>query len=137
MERIRRIPIMALAAAALLASSLVFAQRGPRAPRYDVSKEKTVSGTVEAVVEVPGGRRGGGLHVTLAAGEEKWDVALGPKDFARSAGLEPAKGDAIEVTGSADPATRTIIAREVKKGDKTCRLRDEHGVPLWSRGRTR
>lgn len=137
MKRTQRTGITATAA--LLLAGFVSAQKGPgpASSRYDASRERTVSGTIEAVVEVPGGRLGSGLHVTLASGGENWDVALGPKDFSKSIGLEPAKGDAIQATGAADGERKTVLAREIKKGDKTYRLRDERGIPLWSRGRRR
>ncbi|HWC66272.1 MAG TPA: hypothetical protein VG777_09325, partial [Thermoanaerobaculia bacterium] len=71
---------------------------------------------------------------TLAAGGAEWDVRLGPESYAKRIGLSLAKGDSIEVTGSADAGRRTLIAREVKKGETTFRLRDAEGFPLWSRG---
>ena len=125
-----------LPAAAGLACLLAAAAFGqpPGPAHYDKSKEKTVAGTVEAVTEVTGGRGGGGLHVTLTAESEKWEVFLGPQAYSRSIGLTLAKGDAITVTGSADAKQRTVVAREVRKGDKTYRLRDENGFPLWSGG---
>ena len=128
-RRLAPLPIaVLLAAAAALAQS-------PTAPGYDTSKETRLDGKVEAVTEIPGGRRGGGLHVTLAVGKDKWDVHLGPQDFVRSIGLDPAKGDPWSVTGSADEKQKIIVAREVREGDKTYRLRDAQGFPLWSHGR--
>jgi hypothetical protein len=123
-----------LSMAALLAAAAAFAQP-PAAPGYDVSMETKLAGTVESVTEIPGGHRGAGLHVTLAVGKDKWDVHLGPQNFARSIGLEPAKGDSWDVTGSADGKQKIVVAREVRKGDKTYRLRDAQGFPLWSHGR--
>jgi hypothetical protein len=48
-----------------------------------------------------------------------------------------AKGDQIEVTGSKVKigAVDALLAREVKKGDKTLTLRNAQGVSAWSRGR--
>ncbi|HET9793581.1 MAG TPA: hypothetical protein VFS34_03890 [Thermoanaerobaculia bacterium] len=124
---------LALLSIATLLAAAAFAQP-PASPGYDASKERHLAGTVEAVTEVPGGNRGGGLHVTLASGKDRWEVRLGPKDFSRGIGLEPAKGDSWEVTGSAEK-TKVLIAREIRKGDKTYRLRDARGFPLWSHGR--
>ena len=127
-NRFRFLP--AAAGLALLIAAAVSAQPA----HYDKSKEKTVAGTAEAVTVVPGGRRGGGLHVILAADSGKWEAFLGPQDYSRSIGLTLAKGDANTITGSADADAKTLIAREVRKGDKTYRLRDENGFPLWSGG---
>jgi hypothetical protein len=130
---VKKLLVPAAGLTAILTAAALLAQRRA-APGYDASAEKTVAGTVEAVTAVPGGRRGAGLHVTLAAGGAEWDVRLGPESYAKRIGLSLAKGDSIEVTGSADAGRRTLVAREVKKGETTFRLRDAEGFPLWSRG---
>ena len=128
-------PLPLAAGIAALFAAAVFAQPPASPPGYDASRETKLSGTVEAVTEIPGGHRGGGLHVTLAAGKDKWDVHLGPQSFVRGTGLDPAKGDSWDVTGSVDEKQKIVVAREVRKGDKTYRLRDAQGFPLWSHGR--
>jgi hypothetical protein len=47
------------------------------------------------------------------------------------------KGDQIVVTGATAEVggSEALIAREVKKGDKTLVLRDAQGIPKWSQGR--
>jgi hypothetical protein len=65
------------------------------------------------------------------------EVHLGAIDCWKANGFELAKGDSIEVTGSkakVDDA-EVLLAREVKKGEKTVTLRDAQGVPAWARGR--
>ncbi len=112
---------------------------GPKAsPRYDPKTEVTVKGTVEEVKEYPspGGRRTG-QHVTLKTDSGSLDVHLGPTDYWKKNGFELAKGDSIEVTGSKSKVddTEVLLAREVKKGEKTVTLRNAQGIPAWSRGR--
>ena len=48
-----------------------------------------------------------------------------------------AEGDAIEVKGSRGKmdGSDAILAREIKKGSQTLKLRDEKGIPLWSHSR--
>jgi hypothetical protein len=50
-----------------------------------------------------------------------------------------AKGEEVEVTGSKVKYQRAdaIIARQIKKDGATWAVRDEQGVPLWSRGKNR
>jgi hypothetical protein len=50
-----------------------------------------------------------------------------------------AKGDNIEVTGAKVKyeGADAVLAREVKKGDKTLTLRNAAGIPQWSQGRGR
>ena len=112
---------------------------GPKgSPRYDPKTEVTVKGSVEDVKEHPSRNgRHTGQHVTLKTESGNLDVYLGPTDYWKQHGFELANGDSIEVTGS---KTRVddkdvVIAREVKKGDKTVTLRNADGVPAWSGGR--
>lgn len=113
------------------------AARGERT--YDPKTVATLRGPVTAITVVPApGGSAGGTHVTLEAGDRTVDVHLGPTWFLQREGFELAKGDSIEATGSlihADGDT-FLVAREVRKGDKVLKLRDERGVPVWSgRGR--
>ena len=101
--------------------------------RYDPATVTTLRGTAVAVTNLSGG-----VHVTLRADGRETDVHLGPSWFVENTGIQIAKGDSIEVTGSAGESdgAAILIAREVKKGAQTVRLRDEQGVPDWS-GRRR
>jgi hypothetical protein len=121
-----------------------FAQMGPgmgqgpgmHMPRYDTSTEVTVKGTVEAVNTITGPRGWSGEHLTLKTDQETFDVHLGPTSFLKAHDVSFAKGDAIQVTGSKVKSGQgeALIAREVKKGDKTLTLRDAKGYPMWSHG---
>jgi hypothetical protein len=127
---------------AVLVSMPAAAQKGAGAPkglpRYDPKAEITVKGTVEEVKQYPS-RRGWrtGQHVTLKTDTGTLDVPLGPTNWWKKNGVELVKGDSIEVTGSKSKVdgAEVLIAREVKKGEKTVTLRNAQGVPAWSRGR--
>jgi hypothetical protein len=98
----------------------------------------TLRGTVDAVTVVPArGGRAGGMHLTLKTESQVLDVHLGPTWFLQSEGVELAKGDAVETTGSlVDSEGATfLIARELKVGQKVLTLRDARGIPAWSGGR--
>lgn len=118
------------------------AQQGPggprERPRYDPDTVTTLRGTVDAVTVQPArGGRAGGMHLALKTDGQTMDVHLGPTWFLQHEGIELAKADAIEVTGSVidlEGAT-FLVARELKKGPKAVRLRDEQGIPAWSGGR--
>lgn len=60
---------------------------------------------------------------------------LGPAWYIERLDIKIRKGDKIEVKGSQVmmKGTPTLIASEIKKGDTTVILRDENGVPLWSK----
>lgn len=108
-------------------------------PRYDTSTEITLKGTVEEVKQITGRRNMTGTHLTLKTDKETIDVHLGPSSFVTAKKFEFSAGDQIEVTGSRInfAGTDAILAREVKKADKTLTLRNSQGIPEWSGGRRR
>jgi hypothetical protein len=122
--------------------------QGMHMPKYDPATVVTVKGTVQEVQEgmMQSGRMGQmkgmdhmGLHLILKTDSASLTVLVGPSSFVKEKNFTFTKGDQIEVTGSKvkyDSAD-AVIAREIKKGDKTLTLRDEKGVPEWSMGRQR
>lgn len=110
-------------------------------PGYDPSTVETVRGRVvrvDRIATAPG--RAGGLHLAIETSRGSLlSVHLGPVGYVEGQGLTFAVGDTVEVTGSraswsGQPA---LIARMIVKGDREIVLRDEAGVPMWSRGRGR
>lgn len=106
---------------------------------YNPATETTVTGTVDAVKNLPAsGRGGGGLHLMVAAPMGLIEVHVGPASFISSKNVMFAKGDALTVVGSKVTMSgqEVVIAREIKKGDQVLTLRDAKGFPLWAgRGR--
>ena len=134
-----------LAAITLAYPTAVTAQGGrgrAQAPRYDTSTEVTIRGTVQEIKEVPDMPHGGsatGTHLMVKTEKETLEVHLGPTAFIAEQKMSLSRGDAIEVTGSRVKvgANDAVIAREIRKGTQTVTLRDDKGVPKWSRGRGR
>lgn len=114
------------------------AGRGPAARRaYDPDTVTTLSGAVTATTVVPARRgRGGGTQVRLVSDGLPIEVLLGPTWLLAREELEIRKGDALEVTGSlVDSDGETLmVARELKKGSRVLKLRNEGGVPVWAAG---
>ncbi len=105
---------------------------------YNPATEKTISGSVESVnFFVPFKRMARGVHllVKTSAGDLV-AVHLGPLWFIRNQSIQIQKGDEVKITGSLVSFERkpAIIAREIRKGSETLKLRNQSGVPLWSRG---
>ena len=131
---------MSMALLVLTVFPLVYAQQGPgpgqQGRMYNPANEKTVKGTVEEVKTVTGRHGWNGTHLTLKAEDKTFDVHLGPSSFLKEKGFNFEKGDQIEVMGSTTEVggSEALIAREVKKGDKTLVLRDAQGIPKWSGG---
>ena len=119
----------------LVGASIALGQRN-----YDLKTVETVHGKVVSVEKTQGGRRGGGLHLTLKTDKETIPVHLGPAGYMEKQAVQVAAGDTITVTGSrvmfeGKPA---LIAAQVQKGNDIMTLRDKNGVPAWSgAGRSR
>jgi len=93
-----------------------------------------MQGEILEVERIPRGRRGEGVHLMVASGDEKLAVHLGPSFFVDQQGLKLAKGDRIEVKGSRImlDGKPTLIAQEIKRGSDSMVLRDANGFPLWA-----
>jgi len=106
---------------------------------YDPSTEVTLKGKVARVTEVSGRRVWNGTHLTLQTDNHAYDVHVGPSSYVSKSGFKFSAGDQIEVIDSKlqNSSVETIVARQVKKGEKVLTLRDSQGIPKWSRGRRR
>ena len=101
---------------------------------YDPKTVETVSGEVVSVDKITDRGMGYGVSLTLKTGKETILVYLGPGWFLEKQDLTFAPKDQVEITGSqitfqGKPA---IIAAQVKKGDKSLKLRDPAGIPAWA-----
>lgn len=141
------IPFVLLAVLGLLFAPAAFAAgeapggpgtaERPQYPRmYDPKTVETVNGEVVEVNRIPHRRgRGDGVHLVLKTDKEEIPVHLGPSWYLDKQDVKIGQNDKVEVKGSrvtfkGKPA---LIAAEVKKGDALLKLRDESGVPAWSR----
>lgn len=127
-----------IAATLFVALSAVLASgqtgRGMRGPNYDPKTETTINGVVQEVKEVPGAGRSTGTHLVLKAGEDVYDVHVGPTWYLTREKYAFAKGDQVEVVGSkvSYQGGQAVIARQIKKDGNTWTLRDAQGIPAWS-----
>lgn len=142
--------LLALAAILVIPSGLAQMSQGQGQgmgmANYDPSSVITVKGAVQEVQENTmhhgqkdqmSGMGQMGTHLVIKTDNETLYVMVGPSSFLQQKNVTFAKGDQIEVTGSKVKfgGSETIIAREIKKGDKVLTLRNEKGVPEWSMGR--
>ena len=107
---------------------------------YDPKTVETISGDVISVDRItPKRGMSYGVHLVLKTDRETVSVHLGPGWYIENQDIRIEPKDKVEVKGSritfeGKPA---IIAAEIKKGDKTLRLRDGNGFPVWSGWRRR
>jgi len=119
-----------LLAIALLCALPVLAQK-TSGPKYDLSAETKMKGTVEEV-KLPGTAKEI-AHLSVKVGADTVDVYLCPKSFLDDMGVSFSKGDEISLTGSKvkQGDADMILAREIVKGTDTVVFRDEKGNPVW------
>jgi DNA/RNA endonuclease YhcR with UshA esterase domain len=114
----------------------VQAQRGRMMMgNYDPKTEITIQGSVEKVDRLTSEAMPGmGIHLVLKSGKETIEIHLGPASFVEKT-MTFKEGNTIEVIGSKVTmmGKTVVVAREIKKENKVLKLRDEKGVPLWSR----
>jgi hypothetical protein len=129
MKITNQVSVLAILAALFLPSS-AFAQR-----RYDPKTVETIDGKVASVEKIQG--RSQGVHLMLQTEKESISVHLGPSWYIDKQTPRIETNDRITVTGSRVTAAgkTAIIAAEIKKGNEVLKLRDENGVPAWSRAR--
>jgi hypothetical protein len=101
---------------------------------YDPKTVATVSGEVAAVDKITETGTGYGVSLTLKTDKETIQVYVGPGWFLAKQDLTLAPKDQVEITGSqtALQGKPAIIAAQVKKGDKSLKLRDPAGIPAWA-----
>jgi hypothetical protein len=131
MKKVTKLIVVAVAVAGLLSASNVVAQRN-----YDPKTVETLQGKVLSVDKATRGQgRSYGVHLTLQTDKETVAVHLGPVWYIDKQTPKIEANDIITVTGSrvtidGKPA---IIAAQVNKGNEILKLRDENGIPAWSR----
>jgi hypothetical protein len=126
-----------LGVASVLSVAAQSGQRGRMMHNYDPKSELTLTGTVEGINRTGYANMPGmGVHLILKTGDETTEVHLGPAVFIDKK-MTFKKDDTVQITGSKVTmmGKSVVIAREVKKGNEVLKLRDQNGVPLWSRGR--
>lgn len=107
------------------------ADKSTTSPKYDVSTETVIKGTIEELKTVEGG---GDIHLLVKSGDTVYEVCLCPQKFLNVLEIEFKKGDALQVTGSKvkDGEKELLLAREIVNGNNTLTLRDKKGNPVWT-----
>jgi len=95
---------------------------------------ETTAGTITSIDQItpmPGMRPGVQLEIKTAKG--LIPIHLGPLWYLENQDITLQPNDAVEVTGSRVFCVNqeVIMASEVRRGDKTLKLRDLKGRPLW------
>jgi len=114
-------------------------ERGPRGfgnRMYNPDSVETITGEVVSVDRFTSNRgRSQGMHMQMRTGNETVSVHLGPAWYWQNQGMTLEPNDRIQVQGSRinQAGNPAMIAAQVQKGNQILRLRNENGVPVWSR----
>jgi len=102
-------------------------------PKYDISTETKMKGTIEEIALPPKENGKEVAHLVLKTGTDTADVYLCPGSFLDDMGVSFSKGDEITLTGSKikEGDADLILAREIVRGTDTLVLRDAKGKPVW------
>jgi hypothetical protein len=101
---------------------------------YDPKTVATVSGEVVSVDKIADPGMDSAVSLSLKTAKETILVYLGPGWFLEKQDLTFAPKDQVEITGSqiSFHGKPSLIAAQVKKGDKSLQLRDPAGIPAWA-----
>jgi len=119
-----------LVAIALVCALPLLAEKAS-GPKYDLSTETKMKGTIEEVKLPNSGKEI--AHLLVKVGADTVDVYLCPKAFLDDMGVSFSKGEELSLTGSKvkQGEAEMLLAREIVKGTDTVVLRDEKGNPVW------
>jgi hypothetical protein len=116
----------------------VWSTKGGYTGLFNPNNMETLSGEIVAVGEFTPSGKPSGVRFTLKTEQGPIEVILGRGSYVEQQGLKFEPQDKVTVKGSrvAVAGKPTIIAAEVTKGEKTLKLRDAKGMPLWNRQST-
>ena len=110
--------------------------RGRYFKSYDFQTTETLNGEIISLDSFPSRQGFSGTHLMVQTDKETIEIHLAPSWFLAERDFELTPQDKITVIGSRIDidGQEAIIAREIKKGDRTLILRNRDGFPVWRRG---
>lgn len=101
-------------------------------PAFDAHAIITMYGTVTAIEREEHAPGLVGVHLKVKVGQQTMTVHLGPSAFVDPK-LAFAEKDAVQFTGSRVTwrGQPTVLATVITRGEKTVRLREDDGTPLF------
>lgn len=125
---------IALCVLLLVSSAPAQKQSANIGPKYDLTTEQKLKGSIEDIQVDP--RPGEGIHLLVKQGSDVALVHVAPELFLKDLDITFTKGESVQIVGSKIKNEQTggpeILCKEITRGDNTFTLRDGKGVPAWS-----
>lgn len=101
--------------------------------RYDRAAEKTISGTIKAVVSYPAPDGSVGVHFDLKTADGLISVHVGPAMYIGQQNFWFYADDQLEIVGTRveTDGNMAVWAKAVQKGNDMLVLRGADGLPKW------
>ena len=114
------------------AASVMLSAQAPA--RYDRAAEKTVSGTIKALVSYPAADGGVGVHFDLKTAEGIINVHVGPAAYIGQQNAYFMADDEVTIIGArmTTDGTTAIWVKAIQKGSSMLVLRSDNGTPKWT-----
>ncbi len=131
--RIRRKLSIVLLAVVLVWPAFAQKSNATPPPKYDLSTETTVKGSIAEVKEIEQAGQPA-IHLMVKVGEQVLEVYLCPNAFLKEMEFGFKAGDEVQVLGSKVKVgeAEVLLAREIVRGNDTLTLRDKKGAPVWT-----
>jgi hypothetical protein len=120
---------ISLLAAPINADESAALKRTVVAPRYDVSKEVTLKGTIQNVVMRPVAGSIIGAHLMVATAQGAVDAHVGNLIFSGKDGVSFSPGQSVKLTGIMTIFNQksVFLVRTIETGSSTITVRNDHG----------
>jgi hypothetical protein len=102
-------------------------------PNYDTRAEYVVKATVAGVRTHASLMGYEDTHLILTTTVGDMEVHVGPTAYLAKRGFEMKPGDQVVVTGckATYEDKPVIVARQIQRGERTVKLRNTNGKPVW------
>jgi len=124
---------ISLFAAPQNANESVTPKRTVIAPKYDVSKEVTLEGTIQSLVKKPAPGAMLGAHLIVSTAQGAVDAHIGDRVIAGPNAESFATGQAVKLVGTMTEINQqsVLLVRTIQTANRTITVRSEHGFLVF------
>jgi hypothetical protein len=130
---------ISLVAGPLHANEALALKRTVIAPRYDVTKEVTLQGTIQTVVRKPAAGTIMGAHLIVSTGQGMVDAHIGNYFVVGKYAMPFASGQTVKLTGMTVTINQksVFLVRTMQTENSTITVRNDHGFLVYPGAKAR